>query len=114
MIYERIKELCKANGISVNELEKRTGVAKGYLCKVDTHKPSADKMRAIADELKTSVDYLTTGKEIEFTAEMAMIDVELSNMDKRVKEYALRLNELPKDKQKHIMELIDMLSMERK
>lgn len=107
MIYERIKELCKANDISVNELEKRTGVAKGYLCKVDTHKPSADKMRAIADELKTSVDYLTTGKEIEFTAEMAMIDVELSNMEKRVKEYALKLASLSEEDKQMIMKMID-------
>lgn len=30
-------------------------------------------------------------------------------MSKRVKEYAIRLNKLPNDKQEHIMQLIDML-----
>ena len=110
MIYDRIKELCKENGISVNELEKRIGVAKGYLCKVDKHKPSMERTKALADELHTSVDYLITGMKMDIVVEMAEADVALSNMDKRLKEYALKLAELPKDKQEHIMELIDILS----
>lgn len=107
MIYERIKELCKKNGISVNELEKRAGVAKGYLCKVDTHKPSSEKVQAIAKELHTSVDFLMTGKESEFSIEMAETDLALSNMEARVKEYALKLSNLSVQDQEMIMQMID-------
>ena len=41
---------------------------------------------------------------------MATIDVELSNMNDRLKEYALKLANLPKDKQEHVMQLIDWLN----
>lgn len=109
MIYERIKALCKKNKISVNTLEIELGIAKGSLCKIDNHKPSSEKMQAIASKLLTTVDYLMTGKEFDFSPEMAMIDIKLSNMSLKLKEYALKLAELPKDKQRQIMNLIDML-----
>lgn len=107
MIYERIKELCKENGISVNELEKRIGVAKGYLCKVDKHKPSMERTKALADELHTSVDYLITGMKMDIVVEMAETDVELSNMNNRLKEYALKLATLSAEDQEMIMKMID-------
>ena len=66
-------------------------------------------MQAIATKLFTTVDYLMTGTETKFSPEMAMIDVELSNMSLEMKEYALKLARLPIDKQKQIMSLIDML-----
>lgn len=109
MIYERIKVLCKENGISVNELEKRIDVAKGSLCKIDKHKPSSEKIQNIADELKTTVSYIMKGQEQEFTVEMADIDTNLIMMEKHLKEYAIKLSNLSKEKQEHIMSLIDML-----
>jgi transcriptional regulator with XRE-family HTH domain len=109
MIYERIKALCNKNKISVNALEFELGIAKGSLCKIDNHKPSSEKMQAIASKLLTTVDYLMTGKEFEFSPEMAMIDIKLSNMSLELKEYALKLAELSEEKQRQIMNLIDML-----
>ena len=109
MIYERIKYLCKKNGISVNLLESELGIAKGSLCKIDKHKPSTDRMQSLAKRLYTTVDYLMTGKEFEFSTEMALTDVKLSNMSLELKEYALKLAALPEDKQRQIMNLIDML-----
>ena len=106
---ERIKELCKKNNISVNKLEIDLGFGTGYVSKLDKSTPNTKKIKSIADYFNISVDYLMTGKEPEFTLEMAEIDVELSNMSERVKEYAIRLNELSNDKQEHIMQLIDML-----
>ena len=35
MMYERIKELCKRKGISINSLEKEIGTAQGYMSKID-------------------------------------------------------------------------------
>lgn len=77
MIYQRIKELCKQKGISVNTLEKVLGISKGYLSKIDNVKPSNERLSALADYFGVSIDYLVNGKEAdsyylnEETAEMA-------------------------------------------
>lgn len=110
MIYERIKELCKQNGISISELEKEIGVAKGSICKIDRHKPNSNKMQAISKRLNTTVDYLITGKDMDIVIEMADRDAELIRMDNRFKEYAIRLSKLSKDDQTAIMQMIDRFS----
>lgn len=108
-IKERIKDLCKKKGITVNKLETELGFGTGYISKLDKSTPNAKKIQTIADYFNVSVDYLMNGKDLQFSIEMAQKDVALSNMSKRVKEYAIRLNKLSNDKQEHIMQLIDML-----
>lgn len=63
MIYDRIKHLCKLNGISVNKLEKELGISKGYLSKIDNVKPSNERLNKIASYFNVSLEYLTTGEE---------------------------------------------------
>ena len=63
MMYERIKVLCKQKGLSINSLEKELGTAKGYMSKIDSLKPSNDRICAIAKALGVSPDYLVTGEE---------------------------------------------------
>lgn len=108
-LKERIKTLCKENGITVNKLEKTLGFGTGYVAKLDNSTPNTAKIQLIADFFNVSLDYLMNGKEPEYSIEMAKIDVELSNMSDLLKEYALKLANLPKDKQEHVMSLIDML-----
>lgn len=114
MIYERIKQLCKENKISINELEKRLDIAKGSLCKIDKHKPSSEKMEMLAKELNTTSKFLLTGKEPELTIEMAEIDTQLILMEERVKQYAIKLSKMSKEKQEHIMCSIDMITEKEK
>lgn len=104
---DRIKELCKERKISVNKLETDLGFGTGYVSKLDKSTPNTKKIQLIADYFKVSVDYLMNGKEPEFSIEMAETDVALSNMEKRVKEYALKLAALPKKDQEMIMQMID-------
>lgn len=108
MIYERIKELCRKNGISISFLEKELGIAKGSLCKIDKHNPTSEKLQSISNYFDVDTDYLLNGEKI-YTNEDWEIDLKLSSMDNRLKEYALKLFNLPKDKQEHVMELIDFL-----
>ena len=63
MIYERIKALCKSKKISVNKLEETLGFSKGSLCKIDTNKPSVEKIQKLADFFGVTVEYLSTGEE---------------------------------------------------
>ena len=59
MLYERIKELCRQNGTSINALEKDCGFGRGSISKIDKHKPSNEKLQKIAEYLGVTVDQLT-------------------------------------------------------
>lgn len=93
----------------MNKVEIDLGFGTGYISKLKESKANSGKLQKIADYFNVSVDYLITGKENEFAIEMAKTDVELSNMNLRLKTYALKLAELPKEKQDQIISLIDML-----
>lgn len=108
-IKDRIKDLCIKNGITVNKLETTLGFGTGYISKLDKSTPNTKKIKSIADFFNVSVDYIMSGKEPQFTIEMAEKDIALSKMNERLKTYALKLAELPKEKQDQIMSLIDML-----
>lgn len=62
---ERIKELCKLNGISMNKLEDILGFGKGYISKLNESTPNSAKIKKIADYFNVSVDYLLSGEEKE-------------------------------------------------
>ena len=114
-MYSIFEELCNKNGVTPYKVGKETNIATSTLSDWKSGKstPKQDKMKKIADYFNVSVDYLMTGKEPEFSIEMAETDVALSNMNKLMKEYALKMAELPNDKQEHIMQLIDMLSKDK-
>lgn len=65
LTYETIKKLCKDNGVTVTGLEKELGISRGSLCKVNTNKPSMEKVQKIADYFNVSVEYLMGGEEKE-------------------------------------------------
>ena len=67
MMYQRIKELAKKAGVSINQLEKELGIAKGYLSKIDTLKPSNERLTSIANYFGVSLEYLTTSLTSIFT-----------------------------------------------
>lgn len=60
---ERIKNLCKMHGISMNKLENTLGFGKGYISKLGNSTPNTAKIKLIADYFNVSVDYLMTGEE---------------------------------------------------
>lgn len=115
MIYERIKLLCKQNGISVNKLEEMIGVASGYLCKIDKHKPSHEKIQKIAECLNVSTEYLITGKEPTlnylYTDENADFIIEMTKMtkDKNFINTITKYISLPDSNKKSIDDMIDFM-----
>ncbi len=70
MIYQKIRELSKERGISINKLELELGFAKGSLCKIDKNKPSSERLQKIADFFDIQLDYLTGGSEYKTKKEM--------------------------------------------
>lgn len=115
-MYERYCELRDLKGYKDADIYRITGVAKSTLSdwKNGKSKPKQDKLIPIAKCLGVSVNYLITGKESEYSIEAAETDVSLSNMNKRMKEYALKMSELSNENQELIMQMIDKLGESRK
>ena len=109
---ERVKTICKERKIPISKLESDCGFANGYIGQLRKGVFPDDRILKIAEYLNVSVDYLMTGKEMEFTAEIAEIDLELSRMKERTKLYALKLSKLSKRDQDTIMSLIDRMNGE--
>lgn len=111
-MYEIYQILLDEKGLKNADVARATGISNMTLSDWKRGKsvPKSDKMRKIAEYLNVSVDYLMTGKDGAFTKEIAETDAKLLFMSKEIKEYALKLNNLPKEKQKIIMDLIDQIS----
>lgn len=58
MIYDKIKELCKEKGMSVNAVEKKAGLSHGAISKWNNSTPSAEKLNSVAKILKVKIDKL--------------------------------------------------------
>lgn len=109
-VGERIKEKRIEKGMTQDELAKKAGYkSRSSINKIELSRDlPLDKVEQVAKILECSPSYLL-GWEEEFSIESAETDVALTNMEKRVKSYALKLAALPKEKQEQIMNLIDML-----
>jgi len=59
-MYERIKEECGRNGISVSLLETELGFPRSSICKWDKNIPSILKVKQVADRLGITMDELVT------------------------------------------------------
>lgn len=108
---ERVKRICKEREIPVSKLESECGFSNGYIGQLRKGTFPNDRLLKISQFLNVSSEYLATGKANEFSTGMAAIDVELTSMPLELKEYALKLNKMPIEKQKQIMSLIDMLEV---
>ena len=77
-LKDRIKELCKINGVSMNKVESDLNFGKGYISKLGKSTPNASKIRQIADYFDVTVDYLISGKE-----SSQEIEVKLTRKDEK-------------------------------
>ena len=113
-MYEIYQRLLDEKGLKNADVARATGISNMTLSDWKRGKsvPKSDKMQKIAEFLNVTEDYLRTGKEMEFTAEMAEIDLELSQMKERIKLYALKMSKLSKSDQDTIMSLIDRMNGE--
>lgn len=56
--FERIKELARKQGKSLNKVEEELGYGKNVLYRLKNSNPSAERLQEIADYFNVSVDYL--------------------------------------------------------
>lgn len=109
MYYENFQHLCEVNKVTPSKVSKATGISTATLTswKKGVYTPKQDKLQLIADYFNVSVDYLMTGKEPTLSVSNAEIDTDLVFLDRKIKEYALKLAKLDKAKQDAIFALID-------
>lgn len=111
MYYENFEKLCEQRNVKPAHVSRETGVKTATLTswKKGVYTPKQDKLQLIADYFNVSVDYLMNGKESNIV-EMVEVDVELTNMSERMKEYALKMANLSKENQELLMQMIDKLN----
>lgn len=66
ILYQRIKTLCKKQGISISKLESELGFGNSSIKKWERNSsPSIDKIIKVANYFNVSVDYLIGNTDIE-------------------------------------------------
>ena len=60
---ERVKQLCKEKGVSMNAAESEMRLAKGYISKLDNSNPNQKTLQKMSDYFGVSVEFLISGKE---------------------------------------------------
>lgn len=116
-LYERIKEVAKSKGYSINKLEKELGFARSSISKFNKNVPSMEKVKQIADFLDVPITDITGESKESNTAQIIKsttnrdINLGFSFADrifkevlremlekKEMEEFTQRVNErLPKD-----------------
>ncbi|MFS9251742.1 helix-turn-helix domain-containing protein [Streptococcus infantis] len=87
--FDRIKELAKKQGLSINLLEEKLGYSRNTIYNLKNSKPSTERISEIADYFHVSTDYLLgrtdnpiIAKDTVTTPDGRVVD--LSNLRERV------------------------------
>ncbi|WP_308902458.1 helix-turn-helix domain-containing protein [Latilactobacillus curvatus] len=63
MMYDKIKELAKKKGVSINKMEKDLEFGSSTISKWSKSIPSADKLKKVADYLEVDMNELLEDKQ---------------------------------------------------
>lgn len=80
-IVDRIRTLCEEKGITINKLEKETGIGRGNIARWDKHRPNIDNVQRVADYFVVSTDYILTGNENKPTIEGELTEAQREAME---------------------------------
>ena len=110
-VGDRIKKRRLELGLTQEELAKKAGAkSRSSINKIELSRDlPLPKVQEVARILDCSPSYLLGWEDKTNIVETAKTDVMLSNMDNRLKEYALKMAKLPKEKQDLILKMIDEL-----
>ena len=110
-VGERIKKKRLELGMTQDELAKKAGYkSRSSINKIECSRDlPIKKVKKVAAVLECTPSYLMGWEDDSTVIEMADVDTNLILMETRIKEYAIKLSNMSKEKQEHIMSLIDML-----
>lgn len=110
-IGDRIRKRREELGYTQDELAKKLGYkSRSSVNKVEMSREiPMKKVKMYADILDMSIPSLMGWEEPKEIIEMADMDADLIMLEKRIKEYAIKLSQLSEDDRKDIMKMIDRL-----
>lgn len=110
-VGDRIKKRRLELGLTQEELAKKAGYkSRSSINKIELSRDlPLPKVQEVARILDCSPSYLLGWEDKTNIIETAKTDVMLSNMEDKLKQYALKLEKLPKEKQDLILKMIDEL-----
>lgn len=106
--FEKIKELSKKRGLSLNQLEEKLGYSRNTLYSLKRQNVSTKRLQEIADYLEVSVDYLLGNTENPIIASNNQSDktaLNVEDMAQNVMMFGGR--ELTEEKKKVIQSIIE-------
>lgn len=77
--FEKVRELAKKQGLSLNQVEEKLGFSKNTLYSLKRQKVSSDRLQQIADYFGVSTDYLlgrTDNPRIATEADQSSTDID--------------------------------------
>ena len=81
-IADRIRTLCEMQGITINKLEQALEIGRGNIARWDKHKPSVEKVQAVANYFGLTTEYILTGEnEKKPTPEGELSDIQREAME---------------------------------
>ncbi len=76
-----IRELCKANGITIAALERKLGMGNGTIGKYGGFNMRSDRLKAVADYFHVTMEYLMTGSDPDMAARPIYPDLSLDALE---------------------------------
>ena len=63
LVYDKVKELAKEKGVTIQQMEKDLSIAEGHACKWNTSQPKLKTLMKIADYFGVTLDYFKDSDE---------------------------------------------------
>lgn len=106
--FEKIKELSKKRGLSLNQLEEKLGYSRNTLYSLKRQNVSTKRLQEIADYLEVSVDYLLGNTENPTIASNNQSDKTALNVEEMAQNVMMfGGRELTEEKKKVIQSIIE-------
>lgn len=80
-MVERIRELCKMNGISMRKLESTLGIGNGTIKDWDASSPSLVRVKKVADYFGITIDNLVGDEPIAVLKKYPQLDLAISQLN---------------------------------
>ena len=111
MYYENFERLCKINNVKPIEVSRGTGIQTATLSswKKGSYTPKQDKMLLIADFFNVSLDEIMGNESETYSDANAELVAKIRN-DIELSQALNKYFNLPDNKKKHVIELINLLS----
>lgn len=91
-VYERIKGLCKSEGVSLKEMLESNGIVYSsyYSSQQAKRFPALSDLITIADHFKVSLDYLVSGKDkYDMPQDLRLLVAELDTLSDKQKSFLI-------------------------